>query len=84
VACRQVRDKRQLVRVVRTPDGTIRVDPTGKLSGRGAYLCRQKSCWHDGLARKSLDRALKVTLDDTDLQLLSGFAQDLPDEMDNE
>ena len=39
VACRQTGAKRQLVRVVRAPDGSVTIDPTGKRSGRGAYLC---------------------------------------------
>src|ERR671916_796064 len=41
VACRSPRPKRELVRVVRAPDGTVTVDDTGKKSGRGAYLCRR-------------------------------------------
>ena len=44
VACGQVRAKRDLVRVVRTPDGGVRVDTTGKLSGRGAYVCPDGAC----------------------------------------
>jgi len=62
IACRTVRPKRELVRVVRTPDGAVVVDETGKRSGRGAYLCRQRSCWETALTQRQLGRALKVTL----------------------
>lgn len=44
VACGQVRPKRDLVRVVRTPAGDVRVDATGKVSGRGAYVCPDAAC----------------------------------------
>jgi uncharacterized protein len=57
-----VRDKKELVRMVRTPEGEIRVDPTGKLSGRGAYLCPRPDCLRAAQKRKSLDRALKTTI----------------------
>jgi uncharacterized protein len=50
VACGQVRAKRDLVRVVRTPAGDVRVDVTGKVSGRGAYVCPDGTC---------VDRALR-------------------------
>ena len=60
VACRTVRPKRELVRIVRTPGGEVMVDETGKHSGRGAYLCRQRGCWEAALARQQLGRALKA------------------------
>jgi len=62
VACRTVRPKRELVRVVRTPEGRVMVDDTGKRSGRGAYLCRQRLCWETALAQRRLNYALKTTL----------------------
>jgi predicted RNA-binding protein YlxR (DUF448 family) len=62
IACREVKDKRDLIRVVRTPAGSLIVDPTGKANGRGAYLCRQASCWEKGLSKQRLAQALKITL----------------------
>lgn len=62
IACRETKDKRDLIRVVRTPAGTLIVDPTGKANGRGAYLCRQASCWEKSLSKQRLAQALKVTL----------------------
>jgi predicted RNA-binding protein YlxR (DUF448 family) len=62
VACRTVRDKKELVRLVRTPEGEIRIDPTGKQSGRGSYLCPTRECLRAAQKRKSLDRAFKATI----------------------
>src|SRR4051812_47294561 len=62
IACRTVESKRGLVRVVRTPAGTVEIDPTGKKSGRGAYVCRSRSCWEKALKGKALETALKTTL----------------------
>jgi hypothetical protein len=62
VACRETKDKRELIRVVRTPEGIFIIDPTGKANGRGAYLCKQANCWEKGLHRQRLAQALRVTL----------------------
>lgn len=62
VACRQVRDKRDLVRIVRAVDGQVLLDPTGKRSGRGAYLCRERACWELALKKKILEHALQTTI----------------------
>jgi hypothetical protein len=78
VACRQPRPKRELVRIVRTAEGSVQVDPTGKLSGRGAYLCRQASCWKAGLRRDALGRALKVSITPSDRAALEAYAAALP------
>jgi predicted RNA-binding protein YlxR (DUF448 family) len=76
VACRQTNAKRQLVRIVRTPDGGVTIDPTGKLSGRGAYLCESPDCWQAGLKRGALLRALKIdAIPEDDLQTLNTYAQ---------
>lgn len=68
VGCRGVGDKRDLVRIVRTPEG-VYVDKTGKMQGRGAYLHPRRSCWEKALP-DSLSRALKVTLTQEDRQRL--------------
>ena len=78
VACRTVRSKRELVRVVRTSDGAVMVDETGKRSGRGAYLCRQRVCWKTALERGQLERALKVTLVAETKAQLREYAAGLP------
>jgi predicted RNA-binding protein YlxR (DUF448 family) len=75
VGCRQVLPKRSLIRVVRTPDG-LKIDPTGKLAGRGAYLHNQRSCWERGI-KGALAHALKTELTDSDRVLLQEFLQSL-------
>ena len=82
VGCRSVLAKRDLIRVVRQPDG-VQIDPTGKLAGRGAYLHTQRSCWERAL-KGGLANALKLTLTAADRQLLLDFMAALPDETDDE
>ncbi|ACM04837.1 Protein of unknown function (DUF448) family [Thermomicrobium roseum DSM 5159] len=60
VACRARDLKRTFVRIVRTPEGTLAIDPTGKRSGRGAYLCRRFSCWERAANTDVLERALRI------------------------
>ena len=62
VACRTSRPKRELVRIVRTPDGTVVVDDTGRLAGRGAYVCRTAACLTIANTRGALSRALETTV----------------------
>src|SRR3954470_11099558 len=73
VACRSQRPKRDMVRVVRAPDGAVGVDTTGKQSGRGAYLCLQADCWQTALKRRALDKALKTELSSADREALAAF-----------
>jgi uncharacterized protein len=78
VACRQTNAKRQLVRIVRTPEGSVTIDPSGKRSGRGAYLCDSPDCWQSALTRGVLTRALKIeSISPQDLAALNEFAQRL-------
>src|ERR1700681_2331359 len=81
VVCRQTSAKRQLVRVVRTPDGGVTIDPSGKLSGRGAYLCDSPACWQTaGKHHGALSRALKVEVipeEDLLFESLTAYAQRL-------
>jgi len=61
-ACRQVRTKAELIRIVRTPLGEVCLDLTGKMAGRGAYLCRNVECLNVALKQKRLARALGVSV----------------------
>jgi len=67
-----------MVRIVRTPDQGVRIDQTGKRSGRGAYLCRQQACWDIALQKERLEYALKASLTDEERTMLQQFAQGLP------
>ena len=77
VACRRQQPKRALVRIVRTVAGAVIVDLTGKQSGRGAYLCRQPSCWDDGLRKDVIARALKTNVTAADRAALAASAVEL-------
>lgn len=70
VGCREVKAKRELIRVVRRPTGEVEVDFTGKLSGRGAYICPNVDCLRAAVKGRRLDRALERTIDPETLQLL--------------
>ncbi|MDF2501034.1 MAG: hypothetical protein K0Q77_1748 [Anaerosporomusa subterranea] len=63
VGCQDSKSKKELLRVVRTPDGEIRIDPTGKLAGRGAYICPDPACFAKAYKEKRLERALKHAVD---------------------
>lgn len=78
VACRQVAGKRTLVRVVRTTEGTVEVDPTGKRNGRGAYLHADPACWDQALKRNVLQQALKTELTENDKAGLERYRSELP------
>ncbi len=77
VACRSTSDKRELVRIVRSPAGTVEVDPTGKQAGRGAYLCRQTECWDAALKKDRVASALRTKLTAEDRRRLADFARTL-------
>ena len=78
VACRGGSAKRELIRIVRTVDGSVVIDPTGKKSGRGAYLCHDRTCWETALKRSVLPRALKVeAIPASDLEALKSYAEGL-------
>lgn len=79
VQCREVRPKRELVRIVRTPQGTIEIDARGKAAGRGAYLCRNRACWEKAIPQKRLDHALKAPLSPEDKNRLMDYGQQFDD-----
>ena len=62
VACREMKPKKELIRVVRTPDGEIKLDPTGKLGGRGAYLCKDAACMKRAAKSGALSRAFETAV----------------------
>ena len=62
MGCRERREKRQLIRVVRGTDGNVSLDFSGKLNGRGAYICSNMECLKKARKSKALDRSLEVTI----------------------
>lgn len=77
VACRQVKPKQKLIRLVRIPDGSVEVDISGKKPGRGAYLCQMPECWRVGLRDGRLEYALRTTLTSDSREQLIGYSKEL-------
>ena len=75
IACRKTGAKKELVRLVCLPDGSVQVDPTGKKSGRGAYLCLSSSCWESALNTGRLEHAFHTGLKPGDKQQLENYAR---------
>ena len=78
IACRETKPKRELLRVVRTPDGHVQLDSTSKKSGRGAYLCARLACWEDAIKKKRLEQEFELTLSEEDRAGLETFMATLP------
>jgi predicted RNA-binding protein YlxR (DUF448 family) len=72
LGCREMKPKRELIRVVRSPEGAVSLDFRGKLPGRGAYLCRSADCLKRAVKSKALTRALGVPIPDEILLALQG------------
>lgn len=72
VGCREMKPKKELLRVVKSPEGEIALDPTGKKPGRGAYLCLDPECLKKARKQKSLSRALDASIDEAVYEELTG------------
>ena len=62
IGCGVRKEKKELIRIIKTPEDLIEVDFTGKKNGRGAYICNSVECLRTAETRKSLERSLKVTI----------------------
>jgi len=62
LGCGEMLGKKGLVRIVRSKDGEISLDPTGKKSGRGAYICNDRECFEKAVKKRSLEKALKCQI----------------------
>jgi predicted RNA-binding protein YlxR (DUF448 family) len=77
IACRRVKDKRALVRLVRTVGGNVEIDSIGKKQGRGAYICPDPVCWEKAFKGKQLEINLKSRLTREDRNRLMKDSEDL-------
>jgi predicted RNA-binding protein YlxR (DUF448 family) len=75
--CRKVKGKKEMVRLVRTPGGSIEIDATGKKEGRGAYLCRDLACWEKAPKGKQLEHAFKGEINRENMEQLIKNGKDL-------
>ena len=79
VVCSAKTDKQDLIRLVRTQSGSVEIDNTKKIPGRGAYLCHSQACWDSALKKDRLAYKLKGPISLEDRQVLREFAQQIAD-----
>ena len=77
--CNERKPKKALVRIVRTPDGSVRCDTTGKIAGRGVYLCPNKTCLAAARKAKRLERSLETPVPDSVYEELEALFAALPE-----
>jgi hypothetical protein len=70
LGCGLETEKRELVRIVRGPDGHVFVDPSGKQSGRGAYVCPKEACFEAAVRKNRLGHALRAVVKEDDIERL--------------
>lgn len=64
IVCKEQKTKEDLIRIVKDKEGNISIDHSGKLNGRGAYICTNQSCLNAAISKKLLNRHLKTNVDD--------------------
>ena len=79
VGCREMKPKRERIRVVRSPEGEVSMDPVGKKPGRGAYVCRNPECLKRAIKQRQLERQLEVTLTEEVVSALQAAMENLPE-----
>lgn len=78
VGCREMKPKKELIRVVRSPEGVVSMDPVGKKPGRGAYVCRSEACLKRAIKQKQLERQLETSLTPEVADALAKALAELP------
>ena len=78
IGCRTHQGKRELLRIVRTPEGRVLLDPSGKSNGRGAYIHRSRQCWEKALKGGTMSHALRISPAKEDVEALRAFGITLP------
>ncbi len=62
VGCGEMKDKKDMIRVIRTPEGEFELDLTGRKNGRGAYLCKEKACLEKAVSGRGLEKSFKCKI----------------------
>lgn len=70
IGCREMKSKKEMMRVLRTTEGDIQLDVTGKKNGRGAYLCYSADCLEKAIRSKGIERSLKVPVSEEVYEML--------------
>ena len=77
VGCRTHTPKKELIRIVRTPDGAVVADAKGKTPGRGAYICRKAECLKKAQKSRALERVLEVEITPEAYEILAAAVEEL-------
>ena len=77
VGCREMKPKRELIRVVRSPEGEVSLDPVGKKPGRGAYVCREAACLTRAIRQRQLERQLQAPISEETARALQETLESL-------
>ena len=80
IACRETKNKRHLIRLVRDADGSIQIDTSGKKPGRGAYLCNMPECWHNAVKSVRLEHGLKTDITLENQKQLAEYGNNLAED----
>lgn len=83
VICRRVLPKRELTRIVSTPDQGVKIDASGKAPGRGAYVCGQLTCWDKAARGDALNKALKTGLTEMERDMIAAHGARLAPQVEN-
>ena len=62
IGCREMKAKSELVRIIKTPEGEVCLDKTGRMNGRGAYICLNKDCYKRAVKSKGIEKSLKMAI----------------------
>lgn len=65
VGCNEMKSKKEMLRILKTAENEVILDATGKLNGRGAYLCKNEECLKRAIKQKGIERSLKMNIDKT-------------------
>ena len=77
VGCRQMKEKKEMIRVLRTQEGEICIDTTGKKNGRGAYVCKNSQCLQMAVRNHGLERSFKMSIPKEKAELLEEEIKDI-------
>lgn len=77
IGCREYKNKRELIRVARTAEGNVEIDSSGKLPGRGAYMCPQEDCLTKAVKNRGLEKSLRRSIPENVIEDLKSKLQDV-------
>lgn len=77
IGCNEMKDKKELIRIVRNKDGDMSIDLTGKMAGRGAYICKDRKCFDMAAKAKRLEKSFKCKIPD---EIYDSLREEIPEE----